>query len=561
MRIVISAITAKFELKFSVHSVNKYFRGVTVMVTKRKLPQSNGSKAATPRGIRTSRRRTIEKCKTTPAGRPQPAKESKKVQSRYSGQQKAKNDSKPTRESTRLNFSSPADSTAAIPRQRLLKVAPSDYDVKVMPKDAYEFSETDDFITSNDKYHLKKSSSSSAKHTTQKGKTKVQKSTTSVKTNCKTLTVKGKQSEGRKQTSTPVGSDSRKKALPLKPKQQGQILGKRRSPRGAPALLDISVTPILPVPASLSPKRRRPNGYDPQNDSYIPPLVLSETKSKRSSPSVIAPSGAKGRPVCSIRNQPMKSPVCTPRSVTSSSSSSEKLHVKRKLRRSAQLSHDCKSAGGEKPSSQTTKGTKRKAAAKSGSNQKVSKLSMENSKPNGIRSKVKDFSSKSVSPAVSKTGTIRNAPGSVAIPSQKRQTASAVSTLGHQRKSVWEPGSEEMYCLSVSNDSGISLGSELSSSTSSPELGSFPGFMEDEPLARPSQDLSFSPPPSTSTSTVSKDPESSLNKSISKSYQPNKTGKIRREKGRHSTTRLDAWASQINQDMEDAESFELFIEG
>ncbi|XP_046379934.2 sororin-B-like [Haliotis rufescens] len=54
------------------------------------------------------------------------------------------------------------------------------------------------------------------------------------------------------------------------------------------------------------------------------------------------------------------------------------------------------------------------------------------------------------------------------------------------------------------------------------------------------------------------EPEMSLNKSLSIAYKPSKQ---KRPKGRYSISKVDAWAEKMNQEFDDAEHFELSIEG
>ncbi|XP_067682028.1 sororin-B-like [Haliotis asinina] len=54
------------------------------------------------------------------------------------------------------------------------------------------------------------------------------------------------------------------------------------------------------------------------------------------------------------------------------------------------------------------------------------------------------------------------------------------------------------------------------------------------------------------------EPEMILNKSLTISYKPTKQ---KRPKGRYSISKVDAWAEKMNQEFDDAENFELSVEG
>ncbi|XP_076464089.1 uncharacterized protein LOC143296166 [Babylonia areolata] len=108
------------------------------------------------------------------------------------------------------------------------------------------------------------------------------------------------------------------------------------------------------------------------------------------------------------------------------------------------------------------------------------------------------------------------------------------------------------------HDSGISLGEDLSTSEdrNSAATPTLPGFMEDEPL-QGNMDFLNTSPLSSVEFTSSKEVSTVLYKSAAKEYRP---AKNKREKGRYSTSKLEAWASAVNQSLQDVESFELVVE-
>lgn len=154
--------------------------------------------------------------------------------------------------------------------------------MKVVSKDVYRFDDTEDMKLSPFNVSLASS--------LQKSKQGLKKTNTAVTAAVKTTQQNEKKDvctlqsrsnlmdkEKMKQTSTPLSMEP--SLIVTKSDQYRHSKEMRRSPRLAPTILGIDVTPILPIVSPKVPcKYRRNKEFDPNQDSYIAPLALTHSK-------------------------------------------------------------------------------------------------------------------------------------------------------------------------------------------------------------------------------------------------------------------------------------------
>ncbi|KAK7104239.1 hypothetical protein V1264_018993 [Littorina saxatilis] len=458
-------------------------------------------------------------------------------------------------------------------------------------QDAYEFNESDEFINGlGDSFLFTPASKSSRQKVPKKVTQKVPKTVTLIKVKFQSNTLKkpnsskvpqkGKKDEltslsksvkavrekkvsdrSQKKTSTPLLSESVNSASTEK---QGSSLSRvRRSPRIIiPRLnLDLSVTPILPVAngtpvfQSLRVRAKKLEGNDPNVDSF---MCAQKPKSPQETPSCpgekVERRASLRRAAVTVQTSESLTPTGTAcvskiRGVSKVSVVVEKKDLKRKQSESKPL-------GVKAASSVTSTSVKRQKPAQSQSTEK---------KQNQASAKVSNSAAKSLNSKQQAYLKLNSEKTAASLSSKyfTRPRKPAPKSMPVQQKDAADNDVDSSPSL---HDSGISFGSDSASSRATDASGnpSLPGFMEDEPLQSDLQDLSsplFSSPnfEFDSTSTSAKDPESILNKSSSKEYTL-KTGKAKREKGRYSTAKVDAWASATNQSLDELESFELVVE-
>ena len=374
--------------------------------------------------------------------------------------------------------------------------------------DAYEFDETDDFIsgrsslpTSFSPYGAQKISRNAPFTKTvpkKKGKTTNQqkgkraKQDNLSKSVTKKLRVSRKVKEDEKKTSTPLLVESANSASKAAQKVSPGKL--RRSPRVIlPKLeLDFSVTPILPVFTPVSPKQRAKGVHDASyvaaSKSQVTPFLPADQSDRQKT---------RRQAVLTRHSQSSFSlalhdsaSVSQPKGTLAVSTVTEKKDSKRK-RSKSNSTRSVETDGNAPAKRQKADHPKTKQDPQSSKQQRQASKKLSKCPKQPKKSSQKEAYSKQTPVPYS-----RDSLGKKSSKQRNPVTSTQVSHQGAELTGLWEQGKEKMCCVVTPylHDSGISMGNGTSTSRmTDSSMPSLPGFMEEEPLQCELQDFSSSP--------------------------------------------------------------------